>query len=402
MQSLRLWLAFALAISTLFLACWIFINAPTRALLPLSVGAPEISAWLSLASLIAIALAILSIRTRVLARVTSVCAALAFGLAVTPLVRFPFSARRFDSAMQRALGAGTGRRIAADSLASQLFSRTSTLSVTELFRGVPPGRARVVRGVRVGVIDGVTLTVDIYRPNGAGIFPTVVQIYGGAWQRGNPGDNAAFAAWVAARGYVVFAIDYRHAPAARWPAQLDDVRTDLAWIRDHAAEYGADTARVAILGRSAGAQLAMIAAYTNSPLPIRAVLSYYGPVDLVDSYLHPPHPDPLQVRTVEEIFIGGTLGERRDAYAQASPITYATRMRPPTLLVYGDRDHIVEARYAVRLRDKLAATGTTVVLLDIPWADHAFDEVFNGPSSQLELYYTERFLAWALARGALR
>ena len=195
MQSLRLWLAFALAISTLFLACWIFINAPTRALLPLSVGAPEISAWLSLASLIAIALAILSIRTRLLARVTLVCAALAFGLAVTPLVRFPFSARRFDSAMQQALGAGTGRRIAADSLASQLFSRTSTLSVAELFRGVPPGRARVVRGVRVGVIDGVTLTVDIYRPNGAGIFPTVVQIYGGAWQRGNPGDNAAFAAW---------------------------------------------------------------------------------------------------------------------------------------------------------------------------------------------------------------
>ena len=56
----------------------------------------------------------------------------------------------------------------------------------------------------------------------------------------------------------------------------------------------------------------------------------------------------------------------------------------------------------MRLRDKLAATGTTVVLLDIPWADHAFDEVFNGPSSQLELYYTERFLAWALARRAPR
>ena len=400
-QSLRLWLAFALAISTLFLACWIFINAPTRALLPLSVGAPEVSAWLLLASLIAIGLAIFSIRTRVLARVTLVCAVLAFGLAVTPLARFSAVARRFDSAMQGALGGSTGSRIVADSFA-QLFSRTSKLSVAELFRGVPSGRARVVRAVRVGVIDGVTLTVDIYRPVRPGIFPTVVQIYGGAWQRGSPGDNAAFAEWLATRGYVVFAIDYRHAPAAHWPTQLEDVRTDLAWIRDHASEYGADTARVAILGRSAGAQLAMMAAYTESPLPIRAVLSYYGPVDLVDSYEHPPHPDPLQIRTVEEIFIGATLGERRDVYAQASPITYATRKRPPTLLVYGDRDHIVESRYAMRLRDRLAATGTTVVLLDIPWADHAFDEVFNGLSSQLELYYTERFLAWALARGALR
>ena len=400
-QALRLLLAFALAISTLFLACWIFINAPTRALLPLSVGAPEVSAWLLLASIIASALVTGSVRTRVLARVTLVCAAVAFGLAVTPLARFSVVAARFDSAMQKALGGTNGKYIATDSAAPR-FSRAAPLNVAELFGGVRRDRSRVVRGVPVGVVDGVPLTVDVYRPDRAGIFPTVVQIYGGAWQRGNPGDNAAFAEWLAARGYVVFAIDYRHAPAAQWPAQIDDVRTDLAWIRDHASAYGADTARVAILGRSAGAQLAMMAAYTDGPLPISAVLSYYGPVDLVDSYEHPPHPDPLRVRTVEETFIGGTLGERRDTYAQASPITYATRKLPPTLLIYGDRDHIVEARYAVRLRDKLAASGTTVVLLDIPWADHAFDEVFNGLSSQLELYYTERFLAWALARGATR
>ena len=398
-QSLRLWLAFALAISTLFLACWIFINAPTRALLPLSVGAPEVSAWLLLGSLVAIALASIDLRTHVVARVIFVGAAMAFGLAVTPFARFPSTNGRFAAAMHDALGVRTGSDIAAE-IPAQLFTRTSPLSAGELFGGVRHDGSRVVRGVPVGVVGGVPLTVDIYRPERPGIFPTVVQIYGGAWQRGSPGDNAAFAEWLAARGYVVFAIDYRHAPAAHWPAQIDDVRTDLAWIRDHASAYGADTARVAILGRSAGAQLAMMAAYTDGPLPIRAVLSYYGPVDLVDSYEHPPHPDPLRIRTVEEIFIGGTLGEKRDAYAQASPITYATRKLPATLLVYGDRDHIVEARYAARLHDKLVAHGTTAVLLDIPWADHAFDEVFNGPGSQLELYYTERFLAWALAIGA--
>ena len=177
-QSLRLWLAFALAISTLFLACWIFINAPTRALLPLSVGAPEVSAWLLLASLVAIALASVSLRTRVVARVTLVCAALAFGLAVTPLARFSAVAGRFDSAMQKALGGASGNYSAAP------------LSVAELFGGVRRGRSRVVRGIPVSVFDGVPLTVDIYRPEGPGIFPTVVQIYGGAWQRGNPGDNA--------------------------------------------------------------------------------------------------------------------------------------------------------------------------------------------------------------------
>jgi acetyl esterase/lipase len=197
----------------------------------------------------------------------------------------------------------------------------------------------------------------------------------------------------------VFAIDYRHAPGARWPAQLDDVRLSLAWIRDHARDYDADTARVAVMGRSAGAHLALLAGFTAGPLPIRAVVSYYGPIDLVDSWQNPPHPDPIHVRAVEETLIGGPPDQFGAAYREASPIGWATRPQPPTLLVYGARDHIVELRYAVRLRDRLAAAGTTVALLDIPWADHAFDEVFNGPSSQLALYHTQRFLAWAMAPG---
>ena len=227
-----------------------------------------------------------------------------------------------------------------------------------------------------------------------------VQIYGGAWQRGKPGDNRDFARWLAARGYVVFGIDYRHAPAFHWPAQIDDVRLCLAWIREHAAEFDADTSRVAFIGRSAGAHLALIAAYSHGPLPARAVVSFYGPVDLTESYANPPHPDPIRTRPVEEALIGGTPAEKSEAFREASPITYVTRGLPPTLLIIGDRDHIVEPLYVARLRDRLAATGTTVALLDIPWADHAFDEVFNGPSSQLALYHTERFLAWAMANPA--
>ena len=69
----------------------------------------------------------------------------------------------------------------------------------------------------------------------------------------------------------------------------------------------------------------------------------------------------------------------------------------PTLLIYGTRDHIVEARFGRMLHERLLATGTTSVLLEIPWAEHAFDAVANGPSAQIALYYTERFLAWAVA-----
>lgn len=85
-----------------------------------------------------------------------------------------------------------------------------------------------------------------------------------------------------------------------------------------------------------------------------------------------------------------------DRYRAASPITYATRRLPPSLLIDGRRDHVVLPRFGAMLDERLRAAGTTSVFLDIPWADHAFDAVPNGPSGQLALYYTEQFLAWAL------
>ena len=78
------------------------------------------------------------------------------------------------------------------------------------------------------------------------------------------------------------------------------------------------------------------------------------------------------------------------------PISYATRPLPPTLLIYAGRDHVVMPRFGAMLDEQLQATGTVSVLLTIPWAEHAFDAVTGGPSAQLALHHTERFLAWAL------
>jgi acetyl esterase/lipase len=69
---------------------------------------------------------------------------------------------------------------------------------------------------------------------------------------------------------------------------------------------------------------------------------------------------------------------------------------PSTLLVYAGRDHGVQAQYGRQLYEQLRAADNQAVWLEIPWAEHAFDTVFNGLSNQLALYYTERFLAWAL------
>jgi acetyl esterase/lipase len=392
---LRRWTAAAITAVTLFLAAWIVIPGPTYFFLRLSVGAPEVGLWLAVASAVACLLLLPDLTGRRGWRVVLACALLSLGLALSPLIRFQTTARRFDAAMEATLGA----RVPKPTSETRLL-RVAPLVPMDLVRGIDLGAARITRGIPVAQPDGIPLTVDVYRPAGGGNHPIIVQIYGGAWQGGAPGSNAKAAQWLAAHGWVVFAIDYRHAPRSRWPAHLHDVRTALAWIRDHAAEYDADPTRVALMGRSAGAHLAMLAGYTPGPLPVRAVISLYGPVDLVDAYLHPPSPDPLRIREVQDTLFGGTLEQMRERYVGASPIEFATRPQPPTLLVYAGRDHIAEPRYGARLHQQLTSTGTRSVYLEIPWADHAFDEIFNGPSNQLALYHVERFLAWAFAGGA--
>jgi acetyl esterase/lipase len=374
-------------------AAWIYLPAPNYFLLRFGVGAPEISAWLILGSLVALGLSLPDLRSG-RRPIATACSVVALLLSLTPLARFPGTARRFDVAMHSALG-GDPLRAAPESVRGSM--RPQPLILRDLFLGVPFPAALVARGLPVASPSGVPLTMNVYRPRRNGRFPILVQIYGGAWQRGNPDSFSNFAQWIAERGYVVFSVDYRHAPRWRWPAQLDDVRLALGWIHDHAPAYNADTARVALIGRSAGGHLALMAAYTPGPLRISAVISYYGPTDLVDAYFNPPHPDPLAIRGLEEALLGGTPREMPERYREASPITLVTHRLPPTLLVYGGRDHTVEPRYGERLAQRLTSSGTTAVYLRIPWAEHAFDEVFNGPSSQLALYHTERFLAWALS-----
>jgi acetyl esterase/lipase len=89
-----------------------------------------------------------------------------------------------------------------------------------------------------------------------------------------------------------------------------------------------------------------------------------------------------------------------DRYHDASPIAYAAHRAPPSLLIYGGRDHIVLPRFGALLDARLRAVDAPSVFLEIPWAEHAFDVLPNGPSGQLALYYTERFLAWALTRAS--
>jgi acetyl esterase/lipase len=374
------WPVLLAAALLLFVAVWILVPAPNALLLPLGVGAPELSPILLVVALALVAVAGLYARTLGTARLALVFALVATVLSLLPLLQLPSTLKRFDEAMGRALG-------------RSFIRGENPVSFADIFKQPRALESHVVRGVEFAIAGGIPLSLDVYKPSSAGPHPILVQIYGGAWQRGAPADDEWFARYFASKGYVVVAVDYRHAPQWKWPAQIEDVRSALRWIATNAGEFDGDASRIALVGRSSGGQLATMAAYQNPSPAIRAVVSYYGPVDLLEGWRHPPQPDPMNVRGILEAYLGGTPDQVAGRYREASPIAYTSHKLPPTLLIYGTRDHVVEARFGRMLDQALKKSGTTSVLLEIPWSEHAFDLLPNGLGGQVALYYTERFLS---------
>jgi acetyl esterase/lipase len=376
------------------LSAFIVAPAPVEWLIPVGVGAPEMSAWLLLGLAVIGLVAAPRARASGLALATLIVAGLGLAAAAGPLVRLEATITTFDTAMMNGLGADDMQR--APQAVRERW-QPSPFRVAALLARTPAGPDPLMLTVPG---SGGALELALYRAVGAvdSLAPVVVQIYPGGWRNGSVRDGDRLARTLAAQGYLVCNIDYRHAPQHQWPAQRDDVRASLAWVTAHAAQYGGDPTRLALLGRSAGAQLAMTAAYGAPIGAVRAVVAYYGPVDLAEGWRQPPRPDPLGVRAVVEGFIGGTPQQRPDAYRDASPITYVRAGAPPTLLVYGARDHIVEARFGRLLDRRLRSVGATSIYLELPFAEHAFDVPPGGRGQQIATYYTERFLAWALYR----
>ncbi|MEQ9622419.1 alpha/beta hydrolase fold domain-containing protein [Coleofasciculus chthonoplastes] len=386
----------------LFLSLWVIVPAPTFWMLPLAVAAPEASPWLLGVNAIALILAILNLHEGGLDNFAVICSLIGLILSLLPLIQFPGVNARIAAQMQRDLGVEDLATITPDAPTPM---RPQPFSLADAFRGIAIAKrccfqqiaeVRIDRGIIFSQPDGVNLKLNVYRPLTIGKYPTIITIYGGAWQVGTADNNETFNRYMANQGYSVIAIDYRHAPQYHFPAQLEDVQAALSYIQSRANELEIDPERIALMGRSSGAQLATLAAYHLDTIPIRAVVDYYGPVDLKEGYHDLPFPDPLNIRAILRAFLAGTPDEVPELYREASPIGYIKSDLPPTLLVYAGRDHIIKAKFGRQLYEKLKAAGNCAVWLEIPWAEHAFDAVFNGVSNQLALYYTERFLAWAL------
>jgi acetyl esterase/lipase len=234
--------------------------------------------------------------------------------------------------------------------------------------------------------DGEALRFDHYRPlGGEEPAPAVVFVHGGGWVRGDPSQAAGNALHFARRGIATVAISYRLAPAHRFPASLDDVRRGLRWVRAHAEELAIDPERIALLGLSAGAHLAMLVhlgrdiAALAPDLPselrdvqetVRAVVAHYGPYDLarrrsemVDALLGPRVEDPEWTRL-------------------ASPVSHAAGATAPVLLIHGSADRVVSWRESERMHAGLEAAGKASELLLLEGAPHAFQVSWRGEANQ--------------------
>lgn len=240
------------------------------------------------------------------------------------------------------------------------------------------------------------LPFDFYRAParpGSRSAPCVIIVHGGGWDSGDRGQIPHFNHWLVERGYAVAAISYRLAPKFQWPAQRDDVLAAIAYLKAHASELGIDPARLVILGRSAGGQIAQTVSYTANDPAIRGVIALYAPSDLIFGYVNTHENDMLKSPALMRQYLGGTPESARANYESASAMFHVTRQTPPTLLMHGTIDAVCWFRHSVRLDGKLAELGVPRVFVEMPWATHAFDFNLHGPGGQLTTFAVEWFLA---------
>ena len=363
--------------------------ASTQMLWHATLAATEFGYWIAFAALLPL------IPTRngtILGKLGALLSVAAIGLMVLPVVRAVQLSNDLPGVFDRRFGAE--RRVRHNY--SEDAGR-EPLVIGHLFKPVQSRAIRFEERVFAST-DGYKLTLDVYRPGYEhDPVPGVLVVHGGTWQNGDNSEGIALNAYLAARDHVVISMNYRLAPEWPFPAARDDLLAAIAYVKTYASELGVDPTRLALLGRSAGGQLALLAAYTARDPGIRGVISMYGPTDLKFGYENPAPIGLRDTRAVLESYLGGAPAAAEDAYFTASPINFVTAASPPTLLIHGERDGVVLPEESARLAERLLQAGVKHLYLPLPWATHECDRSFGGPCGQIATYAVERFLDSVMA-----
>jgi acetyl esterase/lipase len=308
----------------------------------------------------------------------------------------------FDAALREALGSDLDAPASAD-VRGWLDPAAGWARLAFPFPVRHPGVERI-HGVVFHEVGGVKLRLDVHRRRGQkSPGPTLVYVHGGGWVIGHRDKQGLpLLQHLAARGWVGFSVDYRLSPLATFPDHLVDVKRAIAWVREHAAEYGADPSFLVLAGNSAGGHLAALAALTaNVPeyqpgfeqadTCVDACVPFYGIHDLLDRYGHWPHEG--MHRLLERQVMKRSRTEAREAYESGSPVSRVHPGAPPFLLVHGDRDSLAPVEESRRLYEALKEVSRApTALVVVPGAQHAF-EIFPSVRTTHTLNGVTRFLA---------
>lgn len=256
---------------------------------------------------------------------------------------------------------------------------------------------RLIEDVEYACHGGQRLRLDVLRPAGPGPHPALMYLHGGAFTVGSKRTHRALAAAYASRGYVVFNVDYRLAPESPFPAAVEDACAAWSWITDHALGYGGDSARMALAGESAGANLALavlLACCTPRPEAFAAPLYARGVQPLAAllycGFLQASRPgryrragvSALAAQVAEDAgrsYLGRSVEHPGPEHALADPLCIVEAMQTPTRLpalfiAAGQDDPVVED--SQRLERALLRLGSPASAHYYPGEPHAFHVLF--------------------------
>jgi acetyl esterase/lipase len=217
--------------------------------------------------------------------------------------------------------------------------------------------------------------MDVYLPAARNTDSTkvLIMIHGGGWTTGDKSDFKAFVDTMKARlpKYAVFNINYRLSANSLnvFPAQENDVKAAVEFIHSKASEY-LISGKYVLIGASAGGHLSMLQGYKyNSPVKVKAVVSFFGPSDLTDMYNNPAGGNPLLSLALANA-VGKTPSQDPALYFNSSPLNFITAGSPPTILLHGGADPLVSSSQSVAVKNKLQNLGVINQYVYYPTGGH--------------------------------